>query len=66
MDLLKKIKGSIDAKETGVEITSVRPTRAGDLLIEVGADTGDATRLKMAIDKRFPEFEGVKKLSKKT
>lgn len=66
VDLLKKVKDSIDPGKNGVEITAVRQTRLGDLLIQVGKSAGEASKLKAAVEENLPELGEVKKLSKRT
>lgn len=54
-DVIRKMKCSVDPNEIGVEITSMRRTRAGELLVKLKRGEGQAVKLKDALTSSLGE-----------
>lgn len=51
-DLLKTVKGNVNLSEVGVNVKTIRKTRAGDLMLQVEGDKRKAGALKEAISSK--------------
>ncbi|KAJ8967549.1 hypothetical protein NQ314_002864 [Rhamnusium bicolor] len=61
-DVLKEIRGKVRPEEMNVDIKSIRETRAGDVLLELGRKTADKEKFSSALKEAVGQIGNVRNL----